>query len=152
VPKRERHFDKVAEYKQRFSTLSTTEIRSRLNFGALAKEAGIALRELLQAREIGASETASVIQRAKAIAAQIVDGTLSPHEGAKLVCEIRWQSANESHALDGFVYWEDEYVSADTEDRQAYCHRAIMKVAQNLLEDKYPGGANWDKNAPDEVV
>lgn len=152
MPKRERHFDRVAEFKQRFSTLSTDELRSRLNFGALAKEAAIALRELLQAREIGASETASIIQRAKAIAAQIVDGTLPPYEGAKLVCEIQWQSEHKEHALDGFVYWEDEYASADTEDRQAYCHRAITKVARNLLDDNYPGGPNWDENAPDETV
>jgi hypothetical protein len=152
LPKRERHFDKVTEFKKRFSTLSTDKLRSRLNFGALAKEAAIALRELLRAREIGASETVSVIERAKAIAAQIVDGTLPPYEGAKLVSEIHWQLAHEDHALDGFVYWEDEYESADTEDRQEYCHRAIIKIAQNLLEDNYPGGANWDENAPDEAV
>ncbi|MEO6807765.1 MAG: hypothetical protein ABI353_01450 [Isosphaeraceae bacterium] len=51
--KRERHFEKVAEYKQRFRRLSTDTIRYRItNFDAtLYKEAAIALRELLEERE-----------------------------------------------------------------------------------------------------
>jgi len=53
VGKRERHFQKVAEYKERFRRLSTQTIRRRLNdFGStLYKEAAIALRELLEERE-----------------------------------------------------------------------------------------------------
>jgi hypothetical protein len=52
VGKRERRFQKVAEYKERFRDLSTEMIRYRLNeFGsALDKEAAIALRELLEER------------------------------------------------------------------------------------------------------
>ncbi len=50
--KRHRHFEKVAEYKERFRQLSTEMIRTRLNnFGtSLYKEAAIALRELLEER------------------------------------------------------------------------------------------------------
>ncbi len=55
--KRERHFERVTEYKERFRRLSTELIRYRLtNFGtALYKEAAIALRELLEERGAEAS-------------------------------------------------------------------------------------------------
>ena len=51
--KRERHFERVAECKEKFRSLSTVMIQYRLNhFGtALFKEAAIALRELLEERE-----------------------------------------------------------------------------------------------------
>ncbi len=49
--KREKHFEKVAEYKARFQSSSTEEIRRRLSFGSLIKEARIALREILQEHE-----------------------------------------------------------------------------------------------------
>jgi hypothetical protein len=139
--------DKVAEFKERFGTLSTDVLRSRLNDVALPKEAQIALRELIQARELGASEVLPIIQRAKVIAAQILDGEVAPYEGAKRICPIKWELPDGDHALDGFVYWEDEYISAETAD---YCRRAILKVAKHLLEDNYPGGPNWDENAPSE--
>ena len=53
--KRERHFERVARYREQFRRLSTEVIRYRLiNFGtALHKEAAIALRELLEEREGG---------------------------------------------------------------------------------------------------
>lgn len=53
--KRERHFERVAGYKEQFQRLSTEVIRYRLiNLGtALYKEAAIALRELLEEREAG---------------------------------------------------------------------------------------------------
>ena len=51
--KHERHYQKVAEYKERFRHLSTELIRYRLNHfrEAMYKEAAIALRELLEERE-----------------------------------------------------------------------------------------------------
>jgi hypothetical protein len=144
--------NKVAKLKQQFGTLSTHDLRSRLNDAALPKEAQIALRELIQSRELGSSEVLSIIQRAKAIAAQIIDGSVAPYDGAKLICPIMWELPNGDHALDGFVYWEDEYISADTDDRRDYCRRAILKVAEHLLADRYPGGPNWDENATSEEV
>jgi hypothetical protein len=96
--------------------------------------------------------TDSIIQRAKAIAAQIVDGTLAPDDGAKRVCLLHRELPSGDHALDGFVYWEDEYVDADSAERRAYCHRAILRVAEKLLNDEYPGGHNWDEDAPYEDV
>ena len=48
--KRVRDFEKVGEYKARFRRLSSGELRRRLAFGGLIKEAAIAMRELLQER------------------------------------------------------------------------------------------------------
>ena len=50
--KREKHFEKVAEYKARFENLPTEKLRERLSFGKLIKEAAIAYRELIEEREI----------------------------------------------------------------------------------------------------
>ena len=50
--KREKHFEKVAEYKARFEKLFTEKIREMLSHGKLIKEAAIAYRELLEEREI----------------------------------------------------------------------------------------------------
>ena len=51
--KRERHFQKISELKEKYEHLSTDAIRYRLNvFGTtLVKEAAIALRRLLEERE-----------------------------------------------------------------------------------------------------
>ncbi len=46
-----KHFEEVAEYKARFQNPPTEEVRKRLNFGSLIKEAAIALREILEERE-----------------------------------------------------------------------------------------------------
>lgn len=143
---------KVAEFKQRFGTLSTRELRSRVTDSDLPKEAHIALCELIQSRELGANEVSPIIRRAKTIAAQIIDGTVSPYDGAKLICPIMWELPTGDHALDPFIYWEDEYISADTDERRDYCRRAILKSAEHLLADNYPGGPNWDENAPSEEV
>jgi len=144
--------DAVAKLKERFGTLPTRELRSRLNDSGLPKEAQGALRELIRSRELGANQTSPIIQRAKVIAAEIVDGSVSPYDGAKLICPMQWELPDGDHALDGFVYWEDEYDSADTDERRDHCRRAILKVAAHLLNDNYPGGANWDEDAPSESV
>ena len=54
LSKRERHFERVAEFKDRFRPLPTETIRRRLNIGILQTEAAIALRELLEERDPGA--------------------------------------------------------------------------------------------------
>jgi hypothetical protein len=53
--KRDHHFAKVAEYKDRFRRLSTETLHTRLRDfeGGLYKEAAIAIRELLDERERG---------------------------------------------------------------------------------------------------
>jgi len=53
VGKRDRSFERVSEFKERFRSLPTDVIRARLDTGMLQKEAAIALRELLEERESG---------------------------------------------------------------------------------------------------
>lgn len=55
--KREQDFQKIAEYKARFQSLSTEVIRLRLSSHSLYKEAAIALRELLEERELAGEQT-----------------------------------------------------------------------------------------------
>ncbi len=59
--KRMWHFERVAEFKQRFRGIPSQTLRDRLNGGMLEKEAAIALRELLdeRERELQASRTSS---------------------------------------------------------------------------------------------
>lgn len=52
--KRKWHFERIAEFKERFRDLSTEQIQQRLNTGMLQKEAAIALRELLEERVVRA--------------------------------------------------------------------------------------------------
>jgi hypothetical protein len=51
--KKQRHFDRVAEFKDRFRALPTHTLQSRLDTGILVKEAAIAIRELLEERKQG---------------------------------------------------------------------------------------------------
>ena len=48
--KRERYFQKISEFKQRFRRLSSETIRYRIGTGSLVKEAEIAYREILEER------------------------------------------------------------------------------------------------------
>ena len=50
--KREKYFEKVAEYKSRFEKLPTEKIREMLSHRKLIKEAAIAYRELIEEREL----------------------------------------------------------------------------------------------------
>lgn len=53
MSKREHHFGKVREYKERFTKLSTEQLVLRLNGPhRLIKEAGIAAREVLMERGV----------------------------------------------------------------------------------------------------
>jgi len=50
MKKRDRYFQRIEEYKERFQELPTEIIRKRLSFGNLYKEASIAYREVLEER------------------------------------------------------------------------------------------------------
>ena len=51
MSKRDKHFEKVQEYKDRFRQMSLESLRERANSPSLFKEAAIALRELIAERE-----------------------------------------------------------------------------------------------------
>jgi hypothetical protein len=48
--KRERYFQKISGFKQRFRELSSDIIRNRLLYGSLTKEAQIAYQEIFEER------------------------------------------------------------------------------------------------------
>lgn len=50
-PKRQRHFQKVEEYKERFRKESSEVLRKRTTMVPLIKEAAIAIREILEERQ-----------------------------------------------------------------------------------------------------
>ena len=55
MSKREKHFEKVQGYKDRFRPMSLESLRERANSPSLFKEAAIALRELIAERELAGS-------------------------------------------------------------------------------------------------
>lgn len=70
---------------------------------------------------------------AKAYATQIVDGTLSPYDGA---CEIwRIELAVEGLMLElgPFVYWASEWQDADSPGRRRECEVAIRTAALEFV-------------------
>ncbi len=50
--KRDRKFDKINEFKSRFRSLSISQIKRRLSFGSLQKEASVALQEVLKEKSV----------------------------------------------------------------------------------------------------
>jgi hypothetical protein len=72
----------------------------------------------------------------------ILDGSCTPYEGARRIAveatsRIRMRG---DHSLDAFLYWEDEYVDADDDERRAHCEQAIRQAARELVT----GGAGAD--------
>jgi hypothetical protein len=51
--KRAKYFERVKEYKERFTHLPSDVLRSRLAYGSLYKEAAVAIREILEERAKG---------------------------------------------------------------------------------------------------
>lgn len=52
MSKRDRYFEKVNEFKERFRHLTAAQLEQKLAFGALVKEAAVAARELLEERQL----------------------------------------------------------------------------------------------------
>jgi hypothetical protein len=91
---------------------------------------------------------ADLLDKAKAIASRIVASTVTPYDGATAMCELFYECEPGDHSLDDFVFWESEHADAIDDDRRQYCDEAIRAVARLFLRDEYPGGPNWNPNAP----
>ena len=52
MKKSDRKFDKINEFKDRFRSLSIDQIKRRLSFGSLQKEASVALQEVLKEKPV----------------------------------------------------------------------------------------------------
>jgi hypothetical protein len=76
----------------------------------------------------------AVIVLAKIYSKQILDGSLKPYEGAKII----WQDLSyvirpDDHTLDSFVYWADEFENAADIQRRNYCEAAIVESAHKFV-------------------
>jgi hypothetical protein len=113
---------------------------------------GPALRELAGERDPIRSEISRVVERAlvelgapklsrrdaamalaKRLAAQIVEGSMEPYDGAKRIWQLQFLVADVGHALDPFVYWASELEDASDAQRSRFCIDAILASARELV-------------------
>jgi hypothetical protein len=69
---------------------------------------------------------------ATAYAAQIVDGTLSPYEGARHIWRIELDVEGLMHDLGPFVYWASEWQETNDPASRQECEAAIRAAAVEL--------------------
>ena len=77
---------------------------------------------------------AELVAKSKYFAAKILDGEITPYDGATLIWrECHLKSFPGDHTFDPFVYWQDEYEDAGSEERRAECAEIIRRYAHELL-------------------
>jgi hypothetical protein len=96
-------------------------------------ESGPLFEEILDEIGVGVPDRSRAgLVLAKAYATQIVDGTLSPQEGAQHIWRIQLDVEGLMHDLGPFVYWASEWQEArDVANRQE-CEAAIRAAAVEL--------------------
>jgi hypothetical protein len=78
----------------------------------------------------------AVFVLAKIYSKQILDGSLKPYEGAKIIWrDLSYVIRPDDHTLDSFVYWADEFENADDFQRRIYCHAAIFESARKFIDE-----------------
>jgi hypothetical protein len=86
----------------------------------------------LRARRPSRKQAALIL--AKAYAARIVDGSLSPYAGAKAIWqELTSELRPDDHTLDPFIYWADEFEETRDPERRKLCESAIFESARELM-------------------
>jgi hypothetical protein len=64
----------------------------------------------------------------------MLDGKLTPYEGAtKIFRECQLETFDGDHTFDPFVYWQDEYEDAQSDERRLFCANAIRQFAREFL-------------------
>jgi hypothetical protein len=77
---------------------------------------------------------AQLVARAKYLAGQILDGEVTPYEGATLIWRECYQNTFDGdHTFDPFVYWQGEYEDAQTDSRRLRCEEIIRQFAREFL-------------------
>jgi hypothetical protein len=75
-----------------------------------------------------------LVAKAKFYAGEILDGRLTPYDGATRIWKECFQQTFEGdHTFDPFVYWQDEFEDAQSDERRLYCANVIRQFAQELL-------------------
>jgi hypothetical protein len=74
--------------------------------------------------------------RARAHAARIVSGEITPAVGARAIwTDVFYHLELGDHSVDQFVYWADAIDDADTQERRLFCESAIVRIATEFLRD-----------------
>ena len=77
-----------------------------------------------------------LIALARAHAAQIVVGDVSPADGARSIwTDVFSRLELGDHSVDQFVYWADAIEGAITDHRQVMCQVAIIRLADEFLRN-----------------
>jgi hypothetical protein len=77
---------------------------------------------------------AELIAKSKFFASKILEGEMTPYDGATAIWrECHQKTFPGDHTFDPFVYWQDEYEDAQSEDRRAECADIIRRFAHELL-------------------
>jgi hypothetical protein len=75
-----------------------------------------------------------LVAKAKYVSGMILDGKLTPFDGAtQIFKECYLATFDGDHTFDPFVYWQDEYEDAQSDERRLYCADAIRQFAREFL-------------------
>jgi hypothetical protein len=73
---------------------------------------------------------------ARACAAKIVSGEVSPSDGARAMwTDVFYHLELGDHFVDGFIFWGYELDTAESEQRRWFCEAAIMNLARRMLKE-----------------
>jgi hypothetical protein len=82
---------------------------------------------------------------ARAHAAKIVAGEVSPSDGARAIwTDVFYHLEPGDHFADGFVFWGYELDSAETDARRWFCEAAIVSLATRLVDEVPEPSSNGD--------
>ncbi|HJU41711.1 MAG TPA: hypothetical protein VJ691_02815 [Vicinamibacterales bacterium] len=74
---------------------------------------------------------------ARAYAAKIVSGEISPSDGARAMwTDVFYHLEMGDHFVDGFIFWGYELDTAETDARRWFCEAAITALARRMIEDE----------------
>lgn len=77
---------------------------------------------------------------ARAHAAKIVAGEMSPSDGARAIwTDVFYHLELGDHFVDGFVFWGYELDNAESDGRRWFCEAAILSLARRMLQDGQDG-------------
>lgn len=73
---------------------------------------------------------------ARAHAARIVSGDVSPSDGARAIwTDVFYHLEPGDHFADGFVFWGYEIDTAETDARRWFCEAAVLNLARRLVKE-----------------
>jgi hypothetical protein len=80
---------------------------------------------------------------ARAHAAKIVSGEVSPSDGARAIwTDVFYHLEPGDHFADGFVFWGYEIDTAETDARRWFCEAAVLNLARRLVHDAGTNGTS----------